>query len=107
VVQDWPEAGTNCRSSGQIKHSPCGASEGAYCVPHVVQMKAGMRAGYISLSAAASAFNLHPLRWHVTKVSSDIGADIAFGTEPPCLRSASIQKQTFTDRLRPRRVVDR
>jgi hypothetical protein len=27
VVQDWPEAGTNCRSSVQIRHSPGGASE--------------------------------------------------------------------------------
>ena len=45
VVQDWPEAGTNCRSSVQIGHPPGGASEGGYCVPQAVQMKAGMRAG--------------------------------------------------------------
>ena len=46
VVQDWPEAETNCRSSVQIGHAPGGASEGGYCVPQAVQMKAGMRAGY-------------------------------------------------------------
>jgi hypothetical protein len=46
VVQDWPEAGTNCRSSVQIAHAPGGASEGGYCVPQAVQMKAGMGAGY-------------------------------------------------------------
>jgi len=59
VVQDWPEAGTNCRSSVQIKHRPGGVSEGECCVPQVVQMKAGMKTGYTSPSAAASGFNLH------------------------------------------------
>jgi hypothetical protein len=48
VVQDWPEAGTNCRSSVQIMHASGGTSEGGYCVPQAVQMKAGMTAGYIS-----------------------------------------------------------
>src|SRR5690349_21672582 len=43
VVQDWPETGMNCRSSVQIGHAPGGASEGGYCVPQAVQMKAGMR----------------------------------------------------------------
>src|SRR6202165_3448877 len=46
VVQDWPEAGTNCRSSVQLRHAQGRASEGGYCVPQAVQMKAGMRAGY-------------------------------------------------------------
>src|SRR5262252_9570089 len=42
VVQDWPDAGTNCRSSVQIGHASGGASEGEYWVPHAVQMKAVM-----------------------------------------------------------------
>ena len=50
VVQDWPEAGTNYRSSVQIRHAPGGASEGEYCVPQAVQMKARMKPGYISRS---------------------------------------------------------
>ena len=44
VVQDWPDAGTNCRSSVQIRHAPGGASEDGYCVPQAVQMNAGMTA---------------------------------------------------------------
>ena len=51
VVQDWPDAGTNCRSSVQIGHELGGASEGGYCVPQVVQMNAGMR-GRINQSLA-------------------------------------------------------
>src|SRR6516225_8445167 len=47
VVQDCPDVGTNCRSSVQIGHVPGGASEGGYCVPQAVQMKAGIRTGYI------------------------------------------------------------
>ena len=46
VVQDWPDAGTNCRSSVQIGHIFGGASEGWYCVPQAVQIKAGMRVAY-------------------------------------------------------------
>ena len=46
VVQDWPDAGTNCRSSVQIRHASGGASEGGYWVPQAVQMKAVMRRGY-------------------------------------------------------------
>src|SRR5918993_1385305 len=42
VVQDCPEAGTNCRSSLQIGHASGGDTEGGYCVPQAVQMKAGM-----------------------------------------------------------------
>jgi hypothetical protein len=42
VVQDWPEAGTNCRSSMQTGHVPGGASDGGYCVPQAEQMNAGM-----------------------------------------------------------------
>src|SRR5262245_44829049 len=57
VVQDWPDAGTNCRSSVQIRQAAGGASEGEYCVPHVVQMKAGMRAGYISALVSSIASN--------------------------------------------------
>ena len=41
-VQLWPAGGTYCRSSSQIGHDEGGFSLGAYCVPHVVQMKAGM-----------------------------------------------------------------
>ena len=47
VVQDCPDAGTNCRSSVQIGHVLGGASEDGYCVPQAVQMKAGIRTGYI------------------------------------------------------------
>src|SRR6516162_2320732 len=46
VVQDWPDAGTNCRSSVQIKHASGGALEGKYWVPQAVQMKGVMRGGY-------------------------------------------------------------
>src|SRR3954469_12074830 len=42
VVQPWPGGGTYCRSSSQIGQALGGASVGAYCVPQVVQMKAGM-----------------------------------------------------------------
>src|SRR6516225_4425565 len=46
VVQDWPDAGTNCRSSVQIRHASGGVSEGEYWVPQAVQMKAFMRGRY-------------------------------------------------------------
>src|SRR3712207_2260579 len=52
VVQDWPEAGTNCRSSVQIRHEPGGASEGGYCVPQAPQMKAGMPSPSLVLATA-------------------------------------------------------
>jgi hypothetical protein len=55
VVHDWPDAGTNCRSSVQIRHAPGGASEGAYCVPQAVQMKVGMRTGYTGVVATATS----------------------------------------------------
>jgi hypothetical protein len=42
VVQLRPAAGTNCRSSVQIGQIAGGASDGGYCVPQAVQMKAGM-----------------------------------------------------------------
>src|SRR5436853_2604904 len=42
VIQLWPAGVTYCRSSLQIGHAGGGFSLGAYCVPHVVQMKAGM-----------------------------------------------------------------
>ena len=42
VVQLWPAGGTYCRSSSQIGHAAGGLSLGAYCVPQVLQMKAGM-----------------------------------------------------------------
>ena len=45
VVQVWPAAGTNCRSSVQPGHAPGGVSDGGYCVPQAVQMKAGMGEG--------------------------------------------------------------
>ena len=53
VVEDWPDAGTNCRSSVQIRQAPGGASEGGDRVPQVVQMKTGMWAGYTSPFAAS------------------------------------------------------
>ena len=42
VVQLWPAGVTYCRSSSQIGQFAGGLSLGAYCVPQVVQMKAGM-----------------------------------------------------------------
>jgi hypothetical protein len=45
VVQLWPAGVTYCRSSSQIGHAAGGLSLGAYCVPQVVQMKAGMAGG--------------------------------------------------------------
>src|SRR5215468_10561935 len=42
VIQLWPAGVTYCRSSLQIGHAAGGLSLGAYCVPHVVQMNAGM-----------------------------------------------------------------
>jgi hypothetical protein len=55
VVQDWPEAGTNCRSSVQLGHVAGGASEGGYCIPQPEQMNAGMVSPFRSLSAVAFA----------------------------------------------------
>ena len=43
VVQDWPSAGTNCRSSVQAGHVSGGPSDAACWPPQAVQMKAGMR----------------------------------------------------------------
>jgi hypothetical protein len=54
VVQDWPDAGTNCRSSVQIRHASGGASEGGYWVPQALQMKAVMRGGYTVPRSRAS-----------------------------------------------------
>jgi hypothetical protein len=42
VVQPWPCAATYWRSSSQIGQFAGGLSDGSYCVPQVVQMKAGM-----------------------------------------------------------------
>ena len=52
----------------QIKHRPVGASECAYYVPRVVQMKAAVRTGYTSPSSAASVFAL--LRFRCVKYNS-------------------------------------
>jgi hypothetical protein len=38
----------------QIKHAGGGASEGEYCVPQALQMKAGTRAGYRTLGLTAT-----------------------------------------------------
>ena len=86
VVQDWPEAGTNCRSSVQIGHAPGGVWESGYCVPQAAQMKAGMKAGYTSPSAAASVSNLDQ-----GQLSPD-----ALALSCGWLSSASIQKPTST-----------
>jgi hypothetical protein len=48
VVQDWPEAGTNCRSSMQTGQASGGLSAGGYWLPQAVQMKAVIMAGYTS-----------------------------------------------------------
>jgi hypothetical protein len=42
VVQDWPDAGTYCRSSVQIGHDDGGTSEGGNWVPQVEQREAGI-----------------------------------------------------------------
>ena len=42
VVQDWPSGFTYCRSSWQMVQPEGGAALSGYCVPQVVQMKAGM-----------------------------------------------------------------
>src|SRR5437879_3307261 len=39
----------------QIGHAPGGASEGGYCVPQAVQMKAGMTAGYTRVAVRATS----------------------------------------------------
>ena len=52
-VQDWTEAGANCHSSVQVRHAPGGASDGVYCVPQAVQIKAFIPAGYITLRSSA------------------------------------------------------
>ena len=54
VVQVWPGGGTYCRSSSQIGQAAGGFSLGAYCVPQVVQMKAGMVLVCHSHAAAAT-----------------------------------------------------
>ena len=46
VVHDWPDAGTNCRSSVQIRHASGGVWDGGYWAPQAVQMKAAMRREY-------------------------------------------------------------
>jgi len=55
VVQDWPVAGMNCRSSVQTGHVADGASDGGYWVPQAVQMKAGMGAGYTNPARAGTS----------------------------------------------------
>src|SRR5436190_21809055 len=47
VVQLWPAGVTYCRSSLQIGQAGGGLSLGAYWVPQVVQMKAGMITKYL------------------------------------------------------------
>ena len=54
VVQLWPAGVTYCRSSSQIGQAAGGFSLGAYCVPQVVQMKAGMASVCHSHAAAAT-----------------------------------------------------
>jgi hypothetical protein len=58
VVQDWPEAGTNCRSSVQITHTPGGDSDGGYCIPQAVQMKVGMGVAYTICFLSTGDFHL-------------------------------------------------
>src|SRR6202165_5244989 len=67
VVQDWPEAGTNCRSSVQLRHAPGKASEGGYCVPQAVQMKAGMRAGYTRVAVTDHFLLVNPVKRPVAR----------------------------------------
>ena len=70
VVQDWPDVGTNCRSSVQARHAPGEASEGGYCVPHAEQMNAGMNfltwSRYVSPRVRVSSLKLadHSRRHH-------------------------------------------
>src|SRR5215472_5693458 len=54
VVQDWPVAGTNCRSSVQIGQVSGGASDGANCVPQAMQMKAVMEPRVHQLTQACA-----------------------------------------------------
>src|SRR5262245_10618158 len=42
VVHLWPLGGMNWRSSSHTRHSASGPELGGYCVPHAVQMKAGI-----------------------------------------------------------------
>jgi hypothetical protein len=76
VVQDWPEAGTNCRSSMQIGHAPGRASEGGYCVPQAVQMKAGMRLGYTRVAVDDHVLLVNPVKRRVAR-----RRDVAFGSK--------------------------
>jgi hypothetical protein len=48
VVQVCPVGGTYWRSSSQMMHCAGAASVGAYCIPHAVQMKAGMATRVLS-----------------------------------------------------------
>jgi hypothetical protein len=73
VVQDWPDAGTNCRSSVQIRHASGGASEGEYWVPQAVQMKAVMKGEYtVALSRALGRAGGRRARRHLAMVRSPI-----------------------------------
>src|SRR6476659_6154597 len=53
VVQVWPGGGTYCRSSSQIGQAAGGFSPGAYCVPQVVQMKAGINPSALLVHGSA------------------------------------------------------
>jgi hypothetical protein len=55
VVQLWPAGTTYCRSSSQIGHTAGGLSLGAYWVPQVLQMNAGIASVCHSQAAAAMA----------------------------------------------------
>src|ERR1043166_3753342 len=77
VVQDCPEAGTNCRSSVQTGHLSGGASAGGYCVPQAVQMKAGMAAGYTSPAAAVSGLAALERRQPPASVLPNVSADFS------------------------------
>src|SRR5215475_16209905 len=61
VVQDWPDAGTNCRASVQIAHAPGGASLGAYWVPQAMQMKDIIGEEYIGVAVMATQGSGWPL----------------------------------------------
>src|SRR6478735_11648739 len=54
VIQLWPAGVTYCRSSSQIGQAAGGFSLGSYCVPQVLQMKAGMALVCHSYAATAT-----------------------------------------------------
>lgn len=72
VVQDWPEDGTNCRSSVQLGHTGGGASEGGYCVPQAVQMKACMGASYTGLAMDDQSLLVEKHVWLGSKMCARI-----------------------------------